>query len=106
MKKYLNLIYSSIVIAIAAISKALVDTIAFHGGGKFKGIDFFNINKQGKMLPFTKYPFDGFHLFNSLMIVCFITAVSLGGYRWYIDIPVLGIIFIIVFNTFFNKILK
>lgn len=94
-----------LLIIIAAISKAFVDTIAFHSGGRFKS-DFFNINKQGKFLPLTKYPFDAFHLFNSLMIVCFITAVSLGGYRWYIDIPVLGVIFIIVFNIFFNKILK
>lgn len=99
------LILKALLIIIAAISKAFVDTIAFHRGGKLKG-DFFNINKQGKMLPFTSYPFDGFHLFNSLMIVCFIAAGSLQGFRWYVDIPVLGIIFISVFNLFFNKILK
>lgn len=60
-------------IALAAICKAMVDTIAFHKGGRFLS-DFFNINKQGSFLPFTKYPFDGFHIFNSFMILFFILA--------------------------------
>lgn len=99
------MILKLILIALAAICKAMVDTIAFHNGGRFKGNDFFDINKQGKMFPLTKYPFDAFHLFNSLMIFFFIAASLFIG-TWYIDIAAMGVVFIIIFNTFFNHIFK
>ena len=105
MKKYSDLIISSILVVIAAISKALVDTIAFHGGGVFKGKPFYNINIQGKMLPFTKYPVDAFHLANSLMILSFIllAIVNYKNKKWVIFL-VLAIVYLCTFNLFWNYI--
>lgn len=91
-------------IIMAAICKALVDTIAFHDGGKLKG-SFFDINKQGKIIPFTKYHFDGFHVFNSLMIVCFILAACfVPDLAWYYILGIGGVLFNVTFNLFWNKI--
>ena len=91
-------------IIMAAICKALVDTIAFHGGGKLKG-SFFDINKQGKIIPFTKYRFDGFHVFNSLMIVCFILSACFApDLAWYYILGIGGVLFNVTFNLFWNKI--
>lgn len=94
-----------ILIIISAISKALVDTIAFHQGGVFKGNNFFDITKQGKMFPLTKYPMDGFHIANSLMILSFIVAVCIPStIPWWIKFSLLSVIFIITFNIFWNHI--
>lgn len=91
-------------IILAAICKALTDTIAFHKGGVFKS-KFFDINSQGKFLPFTKYPLDGFHLSNSLMIVFFVAAMCIPSpLVWYFNIVLLGITFNLVFNLFWNHI--
>lgn len=94
-----------LLIAIAAICKAAVDTIVFHGGGKLPKTAFFDNNKQGKFLPITKYPVDAKHLGNSLMIVSFIVSGAL-RHRGVLllDVAVLGIVFILVFNIFWNKI--
>lgn len=107
MKKYLDLIYSCIIIAIAAVSKALVDTIAFHNGGVFKGNAFFDITKQGKMFPLTKYPVDAFHLFNSLMILCYIVLAIINcKQKWWVQFIILSIVYLLTFNIFWNKILN
>ena len=91
-------------IIMAAICKALVDTIAFHGGGIFKG-KFFDINYQGKIIPFTKYAVNGFHIFNSLMIIFFALAAAFRpNLEWYYILILWGIIFIPTFNLFWNKI--
>lgn len=104
MKKYSGLIISTGLIAFAAISKALVDTVAFHHGGIFKS-DFFNINKQGNMLPFTSYPFDAFHIFNSLMILSFIVATLVNcNQKWYWKLLIYSATFILVFNLFWEHI--
>jgi hypothetical protein len=106
----MNYYIAAALILIAAISKALVDTIVFHQGGRYKGKNFFNINIQGKFLPFTKYPFDGLHVANSLMIFCFVTAgVLAANQTWWISIiavVVIGSLFNVVFNIFWNKIFK
>lgn len=92
-------------IILAAICKALTDTIAFHHGGIFHADKFFDINTQGKFLPLTKYPLDGFHLSNSMMIVFFIAAVCAPSpIVWYLNIVLLGVVFNLVFNFFWNHI--
>jgi hypothetical protein len=97
------LIIKSLLIIIAAVAKAVVDTIHHHPKTMvFKG-DFWRLWPRGKVLPFTNYPLDGWHVFNSLMILAFIGAGTLPGYRWYIDIPVAGVLFIAVFNICYNK---
>ena len=87
-------------IILAAICKALVNTIAFHKGGIFHGIKFFDITVQGKFLPYTKYPLDGYHVFNSLMITFFLLAIF--GFSWWVIIG--GLLFNVTFNLFWNKI--
>jgi len=101
------MIYKIILIIVAAICKAIADTISPRKSKLSEKGDFWNIHKQGKFLPFTKYPLDGWHIFNSIMILCFIVMnVFKTEYQWYITIPLLGFIFILIFNFFYNKILK
>lgn len=92
--------FTIILIAVAATSKALADTIAFHGGGIFRGKKFFDITKQGKFFPGTKYPMDGYHIFNSLALTCLIWAVS----ESLIQFCIFGLSYIVVFNFFWNYI--
>lgn len=115
MISVLNIIFISLLLIIAAISKSIVDTILFHRGGKLiewfpKWKDFFDIKKQGKFLPLTKYPWDGFHIFNSLMIFSFLAIPCiLLPYVWYIKLGIWvasGLGFNVVFNLGFNKIFK
>lgn len=106
----MNIFIQILLIAIAAICKAAVDTIVFHNGGKLPKIAFFDNNKQGKYLPMTKYPWDGKHVGNSLMIVCFVVSGTMGSaaaeghWGWLLEVGVLGIVFILVFNLFWSKI--
>lgn len=93
-------------ICLAAVCKAFADTIAHHKGGILKG-DFWDMTKQGKFIPFTKYPLDGWHLSNSGMILFFILATLFESlFPWYIQIPISGVYFIVFFNLFYNKILR
>lgn len=97
-----------ILIALIATTKALVDTIAFHHGGVFKSIDFFNINIQGHFLPFTTYPFDGFHLANSfmifLLIICALPIFKPSKLKWYWEFVIYSAAFILIFNLFWTHI--
>ena len=95
-----------LLIAFAAVFKALADTVAFHKGGRFKGRKFFDINQQGRFLPLTKYPLDAWHLANSAMIVCFIAAAFIGSGWFVIKVVIAGLVFNVVFNIFWNKIFK
>ena len=101
----MTIVIQILLIAIAAISKAVADTIIFHGGGKLPKIAFFDNDVQGKRLPFTKYPLDGKHVFNSLMIVSFIASCAFGAWEYpVLQIALLGAAFILTFNLFWNKI--
>lgn len=95
-------------VILAAICKALSDTISPRKGSRLsKRGDFWDIKKQGKFLPLTKYPLDGWHLCNSGMICMFIIAAAIPiQCDWWIEIPAMGVIFIIAFNFVFNKILR
>ena len=94
-------------ILLAAICKAIADTIAHHKSTSiFKRSKFWS--NGGKMLPGTKYRFDGWHLSNSGMIICFIVAAVLHDpiLAWYWEILIGGAVFNLVFNLFYNKILR
>jgi len=99
----------TILILLAAIFKAVADTVAHHYDTSiFRWNDFYNPLKQGKKIPFTKYPLDGWHLANSLMIVSFICAWAFHKpiLKWYYEIPIAGVAFNLTFNLFYNKILR
>lgn len=93
-------------ILLAAICKAIADTIAHHKGRSvFRNSKFWA--NGGKLLPGTKYKLDGWHLANSGMIICFVVATVLHDpiLVWYFEIPIAGVLFNIVFNVFYNKLL-
>lgn len=111
----INVISIIILLILAATSKSVADTIIYHRGGKLplwfpKWKDFFDIKKQGKFLPLTKYPWDGVHIANSLMIFSFLAIPCiLLPYIWYLKLGiwvVSGLGFNVVFNLGFNKIFK
>jgi hypothetical protein len=91
----INIIFISLLLIITATSKSIVDTILFHEGGKL--VEW--VSKMGKtslilknkvsVLPLTKYPWDGFHVFNSLMIFSFLAIPCiLLPYTWYINVGI------------------
>jgi hypothetical protein len=98
---------TAVLICLAAIFKAVADTIAHHKERSIFAKSRFWSNGTGKHLPFTKYPFDGWHIANSLMIASFIAGCVLHRplLTWFVEIPVYGAGFIAVFNLFYNKIL-
>lgn len=103
------IILKFVLVILSAICKAVADTVCFHKGGKLKG-DFWDMTKQGKFLPFTKYPLDGWHLANSGFIIFLVAAcvlnLNVGFLTAAIGFVLLGIVFNLVFNLFFNKILR
>lgn len=99
-------------IVLAGISKAIADTLSHH----FDTSVFKNKNpfiwdpdrSTAKFFPFTKYRMDPWHFANSLMIFSFVAAIAFRDlyYHWAIIIAGLGVIFVIVFNLFYDKILR
>ena len=100
-------------IALSGFFKAVSDTLAHHFSRsvfRWKDPRFWNPEvswKEAKVLRFTKYKWDAWHISNSLMIICFIVAAVIHSplFAWYIEIPIGGVIFNIFFNVFYNKIL-
>lgn len=99
-------------ILLAAICKAIADTLDHHfdlSVFKNKPRSFWDpniVHKTGKQI--FGYPIDAWHLLNSAMIVCFITAIAIHKpvLAWYFEIPIGGVWFIVVFNTFYNRMWK
>jgi hypothetical protein len=94
-------------IILGAICKAIADTLAHH----FHSSIFRYMGNlwdpqiswiYAKRIPFTKYPLDAWHISNSLMIIFFCLAAF--GFTW--KVIVAGVLFNIVFNTFYNKLLR
>lgn len=109
IKILLTAIIKALLITIAAMMKAVADTIAHHGGGvlRRKWGDFFDINVQGWIIPGTKYPFNGWHIANSITIASLILAAVINStVPWWIMFILLSTVFILVFNLFWNKVLK
>lgn len=101
------IIIKIVLIIIAAICKAAVDTVTHHPHTSRLWGNFWDLKIKKSFVPFTKYKLDGWHLCNSLMITCFICAATCGTImKWYYDIPILGTVFILVFNLFYNSIFQ
>lgn len=94
------MVFRILLIFIAAFLKAFADANAFHRYMANKGA-FWDVAK-GKYIPYTKYRFNSWHVANSLMICCFVYAITLK--IWFTLI--IGIAFILVFNFFYNKVFK
>jgi hypothetical protein len=98
---------SLVFIILAAICKAVADTLSHHfhtSVFRYMG-KLWNPEvswKIAKRIPFTKYPVDAWHIANSLMIIFFLLAVF--GFSWMVIVG--GIVFNLAFNTFYNKILR
>lgn len=62
-------------------------------------------NKAGQI---GHYPFDAWHLAKSMMIVFLsLAVVSYENYfRWYVDLIIIGIVWSVTFNIFYNHIFK
>jgi hypothetical protein len=110
------LLIKGILCIAAAFFKATADIVNFRKGGKFKKLFannklfkkyplFFDMGKQ-YMIPHTSYPFTAWHVANSLMIGCFLLATLFTGFRWYTDILVMSVLFVMPFNLFYDKILR
>jgi hypothetical protein len=96
----------------AAFFKAVADTLADH----YDTSIFKNLNPKWwhkatssyhvKYLPFTKYRLDGWHLANTLMISSFLwgVVISQNGNWW--GFLIMGVVYNIVFNLFYNKVFR
>ena len=103
-----------LLISFAAIFKAVADTLAWHFDTSiFRNMnrDFWEVNtaRIRKVKKIVGYPVDGWHLSNSLMLLCLLLLPLF----WHplfnqqiVDVGFLGVIFIVVFNLFFNKLLR
>lgn len=105
------MVYSYILIALAAIFKAVADTCADHYSTsifRHKDPNFWNKSVSWKYSKRVfAYPIDGWHIANSLMIFSFLGLNNFKGYfsQWYWNFLIGGVLFVIVFNLFYNKIL-
>jgi hypothetical protein len=107
-------VISALFILIAAICKAVADTLIHHYDTsifRFSNRRFWDPSisyKFVKYLPLTKYRADGWHLANSIGIVSWSLAVVLHEalWPWWVELLLAGAIFNLVFNLFYNKILR
>lgn len=106
---------TAIFILLAAICKAVADTLYHHyDTSVFARLNpkwwnpVVSCNHVG-FIPFTKYRPDAWHLSNSAMIVSFITAAVVRDsvfHSWLINLVMLGVIFNLMFGVFYNKIFR
>ena len=103
---------SLLFIALSAICKAVVDTLLHHfdtsifKGKKNTWWDPSISWKTAKVLPFTTYKVDGFHVFNSGMVVfmCIGWAVHDHFLWWGWEVLIAGAVWNIVFGIFYSKV--
>lgn len=102
----MTVVAALISIFLAAFFKACADTIKHHPDTSiFKNRSFWI--GEGKIIPYTKYKVDGWHFCSSLMIASFLILIFIEiNYNLFYIYFLLGVIFILVFNTFYNKILR
>ena len=101
-------------IGLAAIFKAISDTLKDHFSisiFRWKDPRFWNPNISWKyvgLIRFTKYRPDAWHLSNSGMIVSFCLAFVFHKpvLAWYYELAIAGLWFNLVFNQFYDHILK
>lgn len=101
-----------ILIVLAGFFKAVCEVISNHGdNSKFFYMSPWWWQKDyGKIIRFTGFRWNAWHISNSLMIACFtvIPCIDL-PYLWLIRGAVFigaSIVFIIVFNLFYKKVLR
>lgn len=93
---------------LGGVFKAISDTLQHHFSTSiFKNLDprFWNPNESWKyvgLIPIIKYRPDAWHLSNSIMLCCFAIACS----KSIEDFVLMGIAFIILFNIFYDKVLR
>ncbi len=103
---------SLIFISLAAICKAVVDTVGHHfDTSVFKWLPrkFWDGEYKRYEPQFNrKYKWDAWHIFNSGMITMFIIAVVLykPERNKIVEVGIGGVVFILVFNLFYNVILR
>lgn len=103
---------AEILIPAAAVFKALADTLDHHfftSVFKKKNQKYWNPNIIHKSAPqIFGYPLDVWHLSNSAMILCFVFAAVFNDTKtaWYWQVSVDGTLFVVVFNSFYNKIFR
>ncbi len=101
------MISSLIFVVLAGFFTAVMDTLAHHFDTsvfKKRNTAFWNPlhPDNDKVSRIFSYPLDAWHLAKSAMIICFLLA---GGFAWYWSLG-LGFSFVIVFNWFYNKVLR
>lgn len=100
-----------VIIILAAVCKAFADTLDHHfDTSVFRNLPakWFDPNVITKTAPeIFNYPLDAWHLANSLQICLWIALPFVYKpvlKRWYFDFAAAGMIFVVVFNIFYNQI--
>ena len=105
--------FTYIFFALAAVCNAVMDRI--ENSIQFNQSVFNRLNPEFwcktisahsvKFIPFTKYRLDAWHLFKSLMIIFIVLAIIFyNPFIYVLDFVILGIIWNLVFNIFYNKV--
>jgi hypothetical protein len=103
---------SEILLVAAAIFKAVSDTVDHHFDTSiFRRLEpkFWDRDiSSDKAKRIGGYKVDAWHLSQSAMIVCMIAAAVLHQQKtaWYYEIAIGGVLWNILFNVFYNKILR
>lgn len=103
---------AEILITVAAILKAVADTVDHHFDTSiFRRLEarFWDRDiSQDKARRIFNYKVDAWHLALSGMIICMISAISLHEPKlvWWMEVLIGGAWWNLVFNTFYNKILR
>ena len=99
-------------IILAAICKAVADQVDHHfGESVFKNLnpEFWDRDiSQDKAKRIFGYKLDAWHLFLSVMIVLMILAIVLHENKlpWYWELLIGGAVWNLIFNLFYNKLLR
>lgn len=100
-------------IAFAAVGKAFSDTLDHHFDTsifRYKSRKWFDPNVNIKSAPkIFNYPLDAWHISESLQICSWLAIPFLYEQqfdKWYFDYLIGGGLFIVVFNTFYNKVFR
>jgi hypothetical protein len=102
---------SYLLLALASICNSIMDTLTHHFSQSIfrnKNEEFWNPNVSWKFafyLPYTKYKVDAWHLLKSAMIIFICLAIVFGNKLNIIDFILLGTLWNIVFNIFYNHLL-
>jgi hypothetical protein len=102
---------SYIFLGFASICNAIMDTLTHHFSQSIfrnKNDKFWNPNiswQYNNFLPLTKYRVDAWHLFKSAMIIFICLAIVSAKKLNIIDFVLLGSLWNLVFNIFYNHVL-